>query len=204
MSIRLGESGYWPTKPHSRREASSRLGFRGRRGSPRPTRDFSSRSQHSDQAAGGRSVETGRADGLLLIAVLMPAIAERQKATRYRTEFDDDDGGAALLAVRDVRSLCAARKHRMASWTVLPAAMGPPAMCCVFLVPDEDEMPSDEVEDILKKREELIGAFRALNLNVEAFSTPTKIYCKLSAPDTMLRFEAETKGVRLRLKEDFG
>mmetsp|Transcript_12338 Transcript_12338/g.29538 ORF Transcript_12338/g.29538 Transcript_12338/m.29538 type:complete len:695 (-) Transcript_12338:94-2178(-) len=112
----------------------------------------------------------------------MPAIAERQKATRYRTEFDDDDGGAALLA----------------------AAMGPPAMCCVFLVPDEDEMPSDEVEDILKKREELIGAFRALNLNVEAFSTPTKIYCKLSAPDTMLRFEAETKGVRLRLKEDFG
>mmetsp|Transcript_3150 Transcript_3150/g.6350 ORF Transcript_3150/g.6350 Transcript_3150/m.6350 type:complete len:696 (+) Transcript_3150:110-2197(+) len=109
----------------------------------------------------------------------------RQKATRYRTEFDDDDGSAALLA----------------------AAMGPPAMCVVFRVPDEDEVPAEDCERITLAREKVIGTLRALNLNVDQYvNKPAgdKIFCKISAPDTMLRFEAESQGIRLRLKEEHG
>ena len=42
---------------------------------------------------------------------------KRAKAVRYRTEDDEDDGSMALLA----------------------AAVGGPAMCAVFAIPDEDE-----------------------------------------------------------------
>ncbi len=84
------------------------------------------------------------------------------------------------------------------------AQLGPPALCCVFMVPDEDEHTPEVVENVNNQRERALGAFRALNLNVEAYATPKKIYCKLSAPDTMLRFEAESRHLRLRLKEDYG
>ncbi|KAJ1491027.1 calcium-activated chloride channel-domain-containing protein [Baffinella frigidus] len=114
----------------------------------------------------------------------MVAIKDRQKAGRYRTDDDEDDGGAALLA----------------------ASLGPPAQCAVFRIPDEDETPAEEQARVKYKRERVIGKLRALNLNVDQYTNKdgSKMFVRISAPNTILQYEAEQQRVRLRLREDFG
>jgi len=109
---------------------------------------------------------------------------KRAKAVRYRTEDDEDDGSMALLA----------------------AAVGGPAMCAVFAIPDEDEADPNDIANYEKQLKRVMGKLRALNLNVEQYenASKTQLYLKISAPDTLLRYEAEEQRVQLRLKEDYG
>ena len=109
---------------------------------------------------------------------------ERSKAMRYKTEDDEDDGSMALMA----------------------AAVGPPAMCAVFVIPDEDEAAPEYIEDADRELKRVIGKLRALNLNVDEFrnKSNTRVFLKISAPDTLLRYEAEAQVYQLRLKEDLG
>ena len=55
-------------------------------------------------------------------------------------------------------------------------------------------------------RERVIGKLRALNLNIDAYTTKdgTKMFVRISAPNTILQYEAEQQLVRLRLREEFG
>ena len=83
--------------------------------------------------------------------------------------------------------------------------MGPPCMVAVFKVPDEEALE----ETINKAQEELHkfrGRLRALNLNVEQLTnkTNTLIFLKVSAPEPMLKWEAEHNQLRLRLLEKWG
>jgi hypothetical protein len=83
--------------------------------------------------------------------------------------------------------------------------MGPPCMVAVFKVPDEEALE----ETINKAQEELHkfrGRLRALNLNVEQLTnkTNTLIFLKVSAPEPMLKWEAEHNKLRLRLLEKWG
>ena len=109
---------------------------------------------------------------------------ERTKATRYRTEDDPDDGSMALLA----------------------AATGPPAMCAVFVIPDEDEAQPEYIQDAENELRRVIGKLRAPNLNVNEFRNKSKthIYIKISAPDTLLRYEAEAGRYKVKMMPDYG
>jgi hypothetical protein len=109
---------------------------------------------------------------------------ERTKATRYRTEDDPDDGSMALLA----------------------ASTGPPAMCAVFVIPDEDEAQPEYIQDAENELRRVIGKLRALNLNVDEFrnKSNTHIYVKISAPDTLLRYEAEAGCYKVKMMPDYG
>ena len=111
-------------------------------------------------------------------------VKDRVKAGRYRTDDDEDDGSMALLA----------------------AAAGGPAMCAVFKIPDEDEAKPEDIANYEKELKRVIGKLRALNLNVEQFenSSKTQLYLKISAPDTLMRYEAESTRMKLRLMPDFG
>ena len=86
------------------------------------------------------------------------------------------------------------------------ASLGPPAQCVVFNIPDEDETPPEEQTYYKQKREWVIGKLRALNLNVDQFvnKSNTLLFVKISAPDTVLRYEAEERRIRLRLKDVYG
>jgi len=113
------------------------------------------------------------------------AIKQRTKATRYRTEDDPDDGSMALMA----------------------AAVGPPAMCAVFILPDEDEADPEYTKKAALQLARTIGKLLALNLNVDEYKNKagTYMYLKISAPDTLLRYEAEENIYQLRLlKEEYG
>ena len=106
--------------------------------------------------------------------------------------------------------------------------MGPPAICVVFEVPDEDEA---QLEDINAQKEELlmvlflifrkdnspeqltslyywqvVGRLRSLNLTVEKYDSSDKkfLFLKVSGNDAMLKYEAEEKKFRCKLKSDFG
>jgi len=116
----------------------------------------------------------------------MPAGAikeKRTKAGRYRGEDDEDDGTA-----------------------IMAAATGPPAMCAVFTIPDEDEADPDDVKRAEYERKRVVGKLRALNLNVDEYrnKTGTLMYLKISAPDSLLRYEAESQKLKLRLTEELG
>jgi len=116
--------------------------------------------------------------------VLKKSIEARSKATRYRREDDEDDGGMAIMA----------------------AALGPPAMCAVFIIPDEDEADPIYAKAAEVELKRVIGKLRALNLNVDEYKNKagTYMYLKISAPDTLLRYEAEEMCMQLRLEERFG
>jgi len=106
---------------------------------------------------------------------------DRVKAGRYRTEDDEDDGSMASV----------------------PSG---PAQCAVFKIPDEDEAKPEDIANYEKELKRVIGKLRALNLNVEQFenSSKTLLYLKISAPDTLMRYEAESNFMQLRLMPDFG
>jgi hypothetical protein len=105
----------------------------------------------------------------------------RKKGTRYRTEDDGEDDS-------------------------VPLAPKPPGMCAVFVEPDEDEADPEYIKaaDVEKKR--AIGKLRALNLNVDEHRTEdgTKTFLTITAPETLLRYEAEAHTYQLRLQEEYG
>eukprot|EP00277_Geminigera_cryophila_P042372 CAMPEP_0173097174 /NCGR_PEP_ID=MMETSP1102-20130122/33625_1 /TAXON_ID=49646 /ORGANISM="Geminigera sp., Strain Caron Lab Isolate" /LENGTH=233 /DNA_ID=CAMNT_0013988723 /DNA_START=71 /DNA_END=769 /DNA_ORIENTATION=+ len=107
---------------------------------------------------------------------------DRPRATRYMGDDVDEHAAEAALM-----------------------SMGPPAMVAVFAIPDE------EVEEVIQnnaaeEREQFKGRMRALNLNVEQLMNAkgTFLFMKVSAPEPMLKYEAEHNEFRLRLKEKLG
>ena len=77
----------------------------------------------------------------------MPAGAikeKRTKAGRYRGEDDEDDG-----------------------IVVMTTGTGPPDMCAVFTIPDEDETDPDDVKRVEYGRNHVVGELCVLNLNVD-------------------------------------
>jgi len=83
--------------------------------------------------------------------------------------------------------------------------MGPPCMVAVFKIPEEEAL-----EEVINKAQEELhkfrGRLRALNLNVEQLTnkTNTLIFLKVSAPEAMLKYEAEENDFRLRLLPKYG
>jgi hypothetical protein len=109
-------------------------------------------------------------------------------AARYKSKDDEDDGGEDDGAA-----------------AAMQAAMGPPSLCMVFKLPDEDECIDEEYMQVKKEqRERIIGKLRNLNLNVEQVinKTKDKLFLKISANDEILIQQAEARGLKVSLLEE--
>ena len=111
-------------------------------------------------------------------------------APRYKMKDDDenedDEEGAAAAAAA-------------------AAELAPPSLCMVFKLPDEDEcIDEDNIQKKKEQRERIIGKLRNLNLNVEQRinRTKDKLFLNISADESILKEQAQSRGIRCKLLEE--
>jgi hypothetical protein len=75
----------------------------------------------------------------------------RERAGRYKVDDDDESASLALVRIFE-RSFVFLCSSQALTSMLGQAVMGPPAICVVFEVPDEDEA---QPEDISDQKEEL-------------------------------------------------
>ena len=81
------------------------------------------------------------------------------------------------------------------------AEAGDPALCMVFKLPDEDEVPEDDVEKLKIDREKIISRIRMLGFNIEQMvnQAQDKIFLKITLPKEMLVRQALERRIKVRL-----
>ena len=109
-------------------------------------------------------------------------IQERVRAQRYNGEDEDEHAQQAQII-----------------------DMGPPCMAAVYAIPDEEKAEEDH-KRAKEEQDKFRGRMRALNLNIEQLinKAETLTFIKLTAPEPMLKYEAQEVCLRVRLREKFG
>lgn len=81
------------------------------------------------------------------------------------------------------------------------AEAGDPALCMVFRLPDEDEVPEDDVEKLKIDREKIIARVRMLGFNIEQMvnQAQDKIFLKITLPKELLVRQALERRIKVRL-----
>ena len=81
------------------------------------------------------------------------------------------------------------------------AEQGDPALCMVFRLPDEDEVPEDDIEKLKIDREKIIQRLRMLGFNIEQMANQKKdlIFLKITLPKELLVRQAMERKIKVRL-----